>query len=146
MIQEPLVIEVTYNASVEKVWQALTDNEQMKQWYFDIDGFRPEVGFQFTFKGENEGRVFIHLCRITEVTPFQKLKHSWQYEGLDGLSYVTFELFPKEDQTRLKLTHEGLETFPQNKDFQRENFVQGWTQITGTHLRNFLEKTPTENK
>jgi len=53
MTHEPLIIERSYNASVEKVWQAITDKEQMKQWYFDVSDFKPEVGFEFTFNGEN---------------------------------------------------------------------------------------------
>ncbi len=33
---EPFIIERTYNAPVSKVWSAITDKDQMKQWYFDI--------------------------------------------------------------------------------------------------------------
>lgn len=140
MKQAPFVIERTYNAPVEKVWQAITDREQMKEWYFDMPDFKPEVGFEFTFKGENEGRVFVHLCKITEVVPLKKLKHTWTYEGMEGISYVTFELFEEGQQTRLKLTHEGLETFPQDRDFRKENFAEGWNYIVGTSLKEFLEK------
>ncbi|HYO22987.1 MAG TPA: SRPBCC family protein [Flavisolibacter sp.] len=141
MTHEPFVIERSYKASVEKVWKAITDREQMKEWYFDIAEFKPEVGFEFTFNGENEGRVFVHLCKITEVVPFKKLQYSWQYEDREGLSYVTFELLPEGENTKLKLTHEGLETFPQDRDSKRENFVEGWTYITGIALKDYLEKT-----
>ena len=139
---EPLVVEAKYKAPVERVWKALTDREQMQQWYFNMPAFKPEPGFEFTFKGENEGRVFVHLCKITDVVPYKKLRHSWRYEGYEGLSFVTFELFPEGQNTRLKLTHEGLETFPPTADFKRENFEAGWTYITGTSLKNFLEKQP----
>ena len=141
MTPAPLVIERTYNAPVEKVWKAITDKEQMAQWYFNLSDFRTEVGFEFMFKGENEGRVFVHLCQIVEVIPLKKLKYTWRYQGMDGLSYLTFELFPEGEATRLRLTHEGLESFPQDRDFRRENFVEGWTYITGTSLKEFLEKT-----
>jgi uncharacterized protein YndB with AHSA1/START domain len=141
MKHEPLVIERVYKAPVEKVWKAITDKEQMKEWYFDVSDFKPEVGFEFTFTGENEGRVFLHLCKVLEVIPLRKLTYSWRYEGKEGISYLTFELFPEGDETRLKLTHEGLETFPQDRDFRRENFVEGWTYITRISLSDFLEKT-----
>src|SRR5437870_13762265 len=42
---EPLIIERTFNAPVAKVWNAITDVDQMQQWYFDLKGFRAEVGF-----------------------------------------------------------------------------------------------------
>ena len=138
-MSHPLIIENTYDAPVDVVWQAITDRSQMKHWYFDMEEFSPEVGFEFTFKGENEGREYIHLCKITEVIPGRKLKHSWAYKGYDGISYVTFELFPEGDMTHIKLTHEGLKSFPALPDFSRDNFEEGWEMIIGTLLKNYVE-------
>jgi len=140
MTQEPFVIERVLNAPADKVWRAITNKEEMKQWYFDIADFKPEIGCEFTFEGHNENRVFVHLCKITEVVPGKKIKYSWRYEGEPGLSFVTFELFSEGNKTRLKLTHEGLETFPQTKDFAKENFVKGWTHIIGKSLVEYFEK------
>ena len=84
MKNEPFVIERTYHASLARVWKAITDKDQMKQWYFDIAQFKPEVGFEFSFKGENEGRVYVHLCKIAEVITERKLSYSWRYEGHPG--------------------------------------------------------------
>ena len=139
--QQPFVIERSYNAPIEKVWNAITDKSQMKQWYFDLDDFKPEVGFEFKFDGGSDDKVYHHLCKIVEVVPHKKLKYSWSYEGFEGMSYVTFELFTEGITTKVRLTHEGLETFPQNnRDFARESFTQGWTFILGTSLKKFLEK------
>ena len=140
MNNEPFVIERTYNAHAEKVWQAITDKEKMKQWYFTLDEFKPEVGFEFRFEGGSKEKTYLHICKITEVIPGEKLTHSWQYDGYPGESYVTFELSPEGDKTRLKLTHAGLETFPKEKDFARESFAKGWTHIIGTSLPGYLEK------
>jgi uncharacterized protein YndB with AHSA1/START domain len=112
----------------------------MKKWYFDIPEFKPEVGLEFTFDGSNENRTFTHLCKVIEVIPQQKLKHSWRYKDTEGESFVTWELKPEGDGTRVKLTHEGLETFPQNADFAKENFVAGWTDIVGKNIKEFVEK------
>lgn len=141
-MQAPFVIERVYNAPAEKVWKAITDKEQMKQWYFDIKEFKPEVGFEFEFTGQgHKGEQYLHLCRITDVIEGRKLRYSWSYKGYEGMSYVTFELFTEGNKTRLKLTHEGLETFPGaiNPDFARESFMEGWTYITGTSLKEFVE-------
>ena len=140
MKTEPFVIERTFNASIEKVWKAITDKDQMKQWYFDIENFKPEVGFEFQFEGTNEEKTYLHLCKITEVVAGKKLTYSWRYDGYEGNSFVTFELFSEGDKTRLKLTHEGLETFPMNNpDFAKKNFVTGWTEIIGSSLKEFVE-------
>ena len=134
-------IEKTYNAPAAKVWRAITDKDQMKQWYFDIAEFKPEVGFEFQFAGQGgEGQKYLHLCRITEVIPEKKLSHTWQYDGLPGSSVVTWELFSEGDSTRVKLTHEGLESFAGNgPDFAVENFTKGWTHIVGKGLKEFVE-------
>ena len=132
MTPAPFVIEQSYPVPVNKVWKAIADKEQMKQWYFDIAEFEPKVGFQFSFLGENEGRKFVHLCQVTEVIPYRKLCYSWCYEGIEGFSQVSFDLSDEGESTRLKLTHEGLESFPQNEDFRKKNFEQGCTEIIGT--------------
>ncbi|MHA4810780.1 SRPBCC family protein [Flavitalea flava] len=141
MDNQPFVIERTYQASVDSVWQALTDKDKMKQWYFDIAAFKPEVGFEFQFTA-GDGKVeYVHLCKVTAVVPGKKLAYTWKYQGYAGESEVTFELFGEGDKTRVKLTHSGLETFPQNDPaFARESFAKGWTAIIGTNLKNFVEK------
>jgi uncharacterized protein YndB with AHSA1/START domain len=135
---EPLIVERTFNASVAQVWKAITNRDDMKQWYFDLAEFKPEVGFQFQFVVEHEGNTFDHRCKVTEVVPQKKLVHTWRYEGQPGDSVVTWELFPEGEKTRLKLTHTGLETFPALPAYARKNFEAGWTSIVGTELPNFL--------
>jgi uncharacterized protein YndB with AHSA1/START domain len=137
---EALVIERTFNAPLARVWKALTDGDEMRCWYFDLKEFKPEVGFEFEFVVEHQGMRYHHLCKITEVIPPRKLAYTWRYKGHEGDSLVTFELFAAGDKTRLKLTHEGLETFPKTPSFARENFREGWTQIIGSSLKDFLEK------
>jgi uncharacterized protein YndB with AHSA1/START domain len=139
----PIIVEKVYNAPAEKVWKVITDKDEMKKWYFVLSEFKPEVGFEFQFVGQGkQGQDFLHLCKVTEVVPQKKLSYSWRYEGYEGNSYVTFELFPEGNKTRVKLTHRGLETFPvtAHNDFARESFMEGWTYIIGTGLKEFVEK------
>lgn len=133
-------IERIYSAPVEKVWAAITDEQQMRQWYFDIPGFKAVVGFEFEFYGGTEEKQFRHLCRITEVKPNKRLAYTWRYDGYPGESVVTFELFAEGGRTRLRLTHEGLDTFPPMSEFAKENFVAGWTELIGTRLKDHVEK------
>lgn len=147
---ETVVIERTYNAPVEKVWTALTDVDQVREWYFDqvrewyfdLKDSKPEVGFEFGFVVEHEGNRYDHRYKVTEVIPQRKIAYTWRYEGHEGDSLVTIELFPDGDKTRLKLTHEGLETFPKTPAFARENFEKGWTAIIGSELKEFVERKP----
>ena len=138
----PIVVEKVYNASIEKVWKAITNKDEMKKWYFDMSDFKPEVGFEFRFVGQGkQGEDFVHLCKVTEVEHQKKLSYSWRYEGYEGDSLVTFELFPEGGKTKVKLTHRGLETFPvtAHNDFAKENFIEGWSYIIGTGLKEYVE-------
>lgn len=143
MKNDVFIIEEVYPAPVHTVWKALTDKDEMKVWYFDLPDFRPEVGCEFQFwGGPAEDRQYHHICRVTEVVADKKIAYTWRYEGHQGNTLVTFELFDEGLQTKLKLTHEGLDTFPaDNPDLAKTNFVQGWTWIIGTALKEYLEKT-----
>src|SRR6266516_7025245 len=137
-LTEGVVVERTFDAPVARVWKALTDVKEMREWYFDLKEFKAEVGFEFEFVVEHEGTTYHHLCKVTEVIPQKKIAYTWRYKGHEGDSLVTFELAADGNKTRLKLTHEGLETFPKTPAFARENFNQGWISIAA-ELERFLE-------
>ena len=140
-LTDAVMMERTFNAPIDRVWKALTEVEEMREWYFDLKEFQPKVGFEFEFIVEHEGNTYHHLCRVTEAIPPRKLAYSWRYKGHEGDSLVTFELFAEGEKTRLKLTHEGLESFPKTPAFARDNFKQGWTEIIGKSLPDYLEST-----
>ena len=129
---DAVVVERSLNASVANVWRALTDVDQMREWYFDLKAFKPEIGFEFEFVVEHEGNRYHHLCRVTDVIPEKKIAYTWRYKGEPGDSLVSIELTPEGDKTRLKLTHTGIETFPKTPAYARKNFEAGWMAIIGT--------------
>ena len=141
MNNEAIVIERIYNAPATKIWNAITDKNEMKQWYFDLLEFKPEVGFEFQFTGgKDENNTYVHLCKITEVVLNKKLTYSWRYEGYEGNSFVTFELSEAGAKTKLILTHTGLKTLPANNpDFAKNNFIEGWNHIIGKSLKDYVE-------
>ncbi|NLR57882.1 SRPBCC domain-containing protein [Chitinophaga polysaccharea] len=142
MSNTPLVIERILDAPVTAVWEAITDKDKMKQWYFDLSAFSPTVGFEFSFSGGSETKQYLHHCKITEVIPGKKLSYTWRYEGYPGNSEVTWELAEEGKKTKLTLTHTGLHTFPSGEDsnFGVASFTQGWTYIIGTSLPEYLAK------
>lgn len=135
---EPLVKEIILDAPVSRVWEALTSKDQLKQWCFEMDAFKPEPGFRFQFYGEKDGKKYLHLCRVIEVEPQKKMKWLWAYEEVPGDTWVTFELFPMGHQTKLRLTHEGLENLPQDEHYAKNNFSEGWNAILDKSLPGYL--------
>lgn len=141
MQDQVIVVEQLLDAPVSKVWKAISDKTEMKKWYFDMSDFKTEVGFEFHFSGGTPEKTYLHLCRIKEVIPYAKLSYSWRYDGYEGDSLVTFELTEKGNQTFIKLSHSGIETFPKIPDLVRGNFVEGWNAIIKQMLPEHLAKS-----
>ncbi|HET7060130.1 MAG TPA: SRPBCC domain-containing protein [Candidatus Saccharimonadales bacterium] len=142
MTGNELVIERIINAPIERVWRALTSQEDLKQWLPFFSGFKPEVGTKLKFKlGKDPDHQYVHLCEVKEVEENSRLVYSWRYEGYPGYSNVIFELSPAGNSatTKLKLTHEITAPFPaDNPDFSGEGFKEGWT-YTADGLKEFVE-------
>jgi uncharacterized protein YndB with AHSA1/START domain len=127
---EPLIVERTFDAPAALVWRTISNKEDIHRWFFDFIGFKPEPGTDFEFTVTHEGNTYRHLCKVAEVVPQKKISFTWRYDGHPGDSLVTFELFAEGAKTKFKLTHAGLETFPQTPQFARKNFEQGWTSLS----------------
>jgi uncharacterized protein YndB with AHSA1/START domain len=142
----PVIVERTFDAPVNTVWKAITELDAIKEWFFELGEFKAEPGFEFRFHVLHEGTDFNHHCVVTEVIPAKKLSYTWRYEGCEGDSLVTYELFPEGDKTKLRLTHTGLDTFPKTPAYARKNFQRGWTMIIGSGLPEYLNTAHPDNR
>ena len=71
--EEQVIVEETFNASIDQVWDSITVIDEMRQWYFEnIPSFEAEVDFKTQFNVGNEGRNFPHMWKVTEVVPNKK--------------------------------------------------------------------------
>jgi uncharacterized protein YndB with AHSA1/START domain len=139
---EQIIVEQTFNRSIETVWNSITEIDLMRQWYFEnIPSFKPEVGFETQFNVKSQGRNFIHMWKVTEVVPLKKITYNWKYDGYPGDSFVVFELFHQNNLTKLKLTHNVQESFPGHiPEFSREIGIEGWNFFIRKRLKEYLEK------
>lgn len=134
-----ILIERTYPVRVDRVWQAITEPEKLKEWFFQLPEFRLQEGFEFMIS-TNAGKPK-HRCRINEVVPGKKLGYSFTNIDVAGTSQVTYELFEEGEHTRLRLTHTGLETFPlEQPGYMKKDYEGGWTYLFGTALQHYLEQ------
>lgn len=137
-----VIVKEKVDAPVEKVWNALTDKAQMKEWYFDIPDFVAEPHTEFAFYGGTEEDRYHHHCEVLEVIPNQKLKHTWTYPEISKeKTLVKWELEPDGDGTNVTLTHKGLENFDHlGAEFGQNNFVAGWNELVKKSLKEYVEK------
>jgi uncharacterized protein YndB with AHSA1/START domain len=138
IMDTPFKLTQLFDASIENVWEALTDESRMRAWYFpQLEKFEPIVGYQFKFT--DDGSAYKKEWRVTQVEPGKKLSHSWVYKGYPGSSEVSFEISESEGKTKLHLTHTGLSSFPKDAHFARHRFEEGWKRIIGSNLKDHLE-------
>lgn len=135
-------IEKQFQAPISKVWDAISNKNTMKKWYFDIADFELAEGHEFNFwAGPPDGKEWHHRCVIQELIPEKKLSHSWTYPGYDGETLVSWELIKISDElTQINFSHEFIKAFPDDvEELKLENFQEGWTYIINIGLKEFLE-------
>ena len=72
MSAKPVVVVEIFDTSIDKVWDALTTKAAFDKWYFDIDEFVLEEGFEFEFYGGS----YLHHCKIVDFAPQSKLVYT----------------------------------------------------------------------
>ncbi len=140
MSDKPIIVEQYLEASRQKVWVAITQQDQMIQWFFEnIESFRAELGFKTQFVVLSGDRTFTHLWKILEVEPMKKIVYDWRYSEYSGNGKVTFLLSREDDNILLTITSEGMESFPQDiPEFTRANCLGGWTYFI-RRLKTYLD-------
>ncbi|KUJ61152.1 ATPase [Flavobacteriaceae bacterium CRH] len=68
---------IVLNAPIEKIWNALTNPELVKQWQYGSDLLTDwKVGSEIRFRNEWEGQIFEQWGTVLEVILNQKIKYS----------------------------------------------------------------------
>ena len=113
-----------------RVWAAITQPEQMVQWWGPDAGptlkvvadVRPGGRFSVTFRLLN-GEEHTPTGRYREVAPEKKLVFTWDLPGTpERESLVTFRLEPFDGGTELTLIHEHLPD-----EDARKSHEAGWS-------------------
>lgn len=138
-VQAPTqVFQVYIRTTPERLWQALTDGEMTRQYYF---GSRVEsdwrAGSPYSYNGD-DGNSMVG-GDVLESDPPRKLvtsfRPTWNPDSAnDPPSKVTYEIEPTGDVCKLTLIHEDLGA---ESDITR-GFFMGWSMIL-SNLKTLLE-------
>jgi uncharacterized protein YndB with AHSA1/START domain len=111
------VTSVTIDASVEKVWEALTDPAKIKQYLHGTEMSTDwKVGSPITWRGEWQGRAYEDKGKVLAVEPGKLLRCThWSPMGgsedrPENYHTVTYELSAENGKTSLKLTQDNNAT------------------------------------
>ena len=102
-------ISVTIDAPIEKVWEAVTTPELIKQWFFGVDTVSDwQEGSALVHTGEWKGKPYEDKGTILKIEPPRTLVHT-HWSPLSGLpdseeNYQTVTWSLDEDGGRTTLT------------------------------------------
>ena len=102
------------NAPLEKVFEALVNEDVIQHWSGDEAKMSPEVGAKFSLWG---GQMF---GTNLEVVKNKKLVQEWCYDQWEEPSKVTFLLKGNGEETIVELIHEDV------PERSVKNITDGW--------------------
>ena len=147
--QDSIVTQIEIAAPPERVFQALTDAQQLKRWFggpecpakvWEMDA-GPGGHYRYvTEKGAvvvNDVSEFECHGEIVEYDPPRVLAYTWianWHDDLTRRTLVRWELTPKSTGTLVKVTHSGLTQLP----IARRDYTGGWPGVLEM-LKKFAE-------
>lgn len=103
--------QTVVNAPIEKVWDALTNREIVKQYFFGSDQVTDwKVGSPILWTGEYEGTTYTDKGTVLEFVPNEKLVFSYlsswanREDKPENYLRVSYEVKPVESGTALTIT------------------------------------------
>jgi uncharacterized protein YndB with AHSA1/START domain len=109
--------KVTIHATNDRVWEALTTPELIKQYMMGADVHTDwKVGGPLTYTGEYQGKKFEEKGTIKKLEP-GKVLAATHFSSMSGkpdvpenYALVTWELEPKGDETVLSVSQDNIES------------------------------------
>jgi uncharacterized protein YndB with AHSA1/START domain len=145
--QDVIVLETQIAAPPERVFQAITDPDEVEKWWGQKGNYRTnrrtgevKVGSKWRTEGTSAtGEPFSVEGEYLEIDPPRLLVHTWvaSFGGFIPTS-VRWELTPSAGGTLLKLTHSGFAGKPE----AFKGHYQGWTRVLGW-MQAFVERGET---
>lgn len=134
-------VSVSINADASEVWDALTNPEIIKQYFFGTSAVSDwQEGSPVSFTGEWQGKPYEDKGTVLNVEPRKLLRYSY-WSSLSGVedkpeNYVpvTYALSEGNNKTTLTVTQENIPT-----EKLKAHSEKNWKMVL-TNLKKLLEK------
>jgi uncharacterized protein YndB with AHSA1/START domain len=131
---------IVINASISKVWDALTNPEYIKEYLFGTEATSDwKKGSPITFRGEWEGKSYEDKGTITDIEKEKLLRYTY-WSSMSGkedipenYAHVTYELKPVGNATELTIIQDGNES-----EKSRDHSESNWGYVLD-NLKKMLE-------
>jgi uncharacterized protein YndB with AHSA1/START domain len=140
IIKKTIVIEAPPSA----VFRALTDEQELTQWFPSQAKMEARVGGVVEFRFiRPDGENHMLYGRVLEIVPDKKLSYTWNFARRDQVQEtVTWTLEPVDGggKTKVTLVHAGFEK-PSQKDVESGySYEAGWAYFVGRLEELFKKK------
>ena len=135
-----VIQKITIKAPAQRVFEALTNPEQRKEWWGREDRFQTthvesdlRIGGKWRMSGTGFGRPFAVQGEYRTIEPPHVLAFTWlpDWQENSTETLVRFELTERDGLTTVRLTHSGLT--PQGVQAH-----EGWPHLLA-RLRGYVE-------
>lgn len=145
---------IIIDASLEVVFKAITDPEELTQWFPDQAILEPKVGgkVKFSFYKERSQKNHTRTAdafpegTIKEYIPNRRLSYTWKHIDVPGFpeTVITWELQETDvNKTKVTLVHSGFTGREERKTFKEHD--QGWSYFLGRLEKYCKEKNKHQN-
>ncbi len=132
---------IVINANASKVWDALTNPELIKKYFFGTEVKTDwKVGSSIRFTGEWEGKTYEDKGTILVNDPEKLLKYNY-WSSLSGkedkpenYQLVSYYLELSDNKTMLTIKQEGIQS-----EQEKEHSENNWKQVL-QDLKNLVEE------
>jgi len=143
--------EILIDAPVDAVWRAVTEPEQVSQWFSDEADLAATPGYRGTLTFDDKATHQSMSVQVTvqSVEPARLFSYRWMQPagaeaGQGNSVLVEFTLAPEGAGTRLRVTETGLEHLGWPQD-QQDSYIrehsEGWATHVG-RLQDHLARQP----
>ena len=167
--------EITINASKSRVFSAITDPQQLTQWFPDVISIEPKIGGKISFKAfesnadnyENKDHIVEGI--IIELEANKKLTYTWSPSDIPDFPPTKVVWLLEEiqkEKTKVTITHsgildeiskkpyderwdwfaQGLKTFTDPKKQQSKNKKGIFVKVSGLFVDNSKNKIKSPKK
>ena len=124
---ENVEFSITVKATVEEIWRALTDPDDLENWWSDEVVLEPKVGGKFREAWEDDaGNEQLASGKVLSLDPKKSISFTWKEKSWDAeaVTQCTYTIENKGKTRSLTVTQTGWDSLPEKarakaiKDFQ----------------------------
>lgn len=129
-MKEIIELSISVKATVEEIWRALTDSDELENWWGDNVLLEPKVGGKFSEPWEDDDRnKQLASGKVLAVKPKKEITFTWKEQdwSKEARTECTLKIEDKGMVRLISVMHQGWETLPAEQQKQMiKDFKIGW--------------------